>query len=99
MPPLTYDSVLDGSAMIEIGSSVSLRLIGDRRCYIKCMPSGDVVLTPPEDIVDLQQVPEDIALKICVLLDYTDEDMVDLLRRRTEAEPADTAADADSDGP
>ena len=79
---LTYSNVLDGSALIKVGSEVSLRLVSDRRCLIKVNKEEEIVLTPPTDFVDLQAIDEEKALKICAILDYSDEEMLSLLKRR-----------------
>ena len=79
---LSYSNVLDGSALIKVGSEVSLRLVSDRRCLIKVNKEEEIVLVPTPDFVDLQTIDEEKALKICALLGMSDEDMLSLLKRR-----------------
>ena len=91
-PTMTFDSVKSGLAIIDIGKNVSLRLVGDRRCFVKVTKQEKVVLTPTSDVVDLQIIPEDKALQICCILGYSDEEMMSLLKRRSELAVADKTA-------
>ena len=96
-PVMTFDDIKSGLAMIDIGKNVSLRLVGDRRCFVKITKQERVVLTPTSDVVDLQIIPEDKALQICCILGYSDEEMLSLLKRRSELNAADRTTLSEKD--
>ena len=83
--PLTYDDVVNGDALIDLGTQASIQLATNRMCFFRTKNKA-ILLAPPEDCVDLQEVPEDIALQICILLGKSDAYMIDLLKRRSDSE-------------
>ena len=89
---MRFEDVKSGLALIDIGKNVSLRLVADRRCFIKVNKQEKIVVTPTSDVVDLQIIPEDKALQICCVLGYSDEEMMSLLKRRSELAVADKTA-------
>ena len=82
--PMSFQDVKTGLALVDIGCAVSLRLVADRRCFIKVSSEGNVTLTPTSDVVDLQIISEDKAIQVCCILGYSDEEMLSLIRRRSE---------------
>ena len=90
---MSFQDVQSGTALIDVGSAVSLRVVADRRCFIKVSSEGHITLTPTADVVDLQIIPEDKALQICCILGYSDEEMLALIRRRSELAVVDNAVD------
>lgn len=93
-PPMRFEDVKSGLALIGIGRDVSLRLVSDRRCFIKVNKQGHIELTPNSDIVDLQIISEDKALQICCILGLSDEEMLSLMRRRSAQDVVDKTVDA-----
>ena len=85
MNNITRSSISSGEALIDIGEQVSIQLLSEEKSFLK-MSSDLLFFVPLSDIVDLQEVSEETALKICILLGYTDEEMLSLLRRREELE-------------
>ena len=94
---MSFEDVKKGTALMDVGCAVSLRLVSDRRCFIRVDKSGLIVMTPTSDVVDLQILPEDKALQICCILGYSDEEMLELIRRRSEQASADKTAVASTD--
>ena len=88
--PLNLDNVREGVALLEIGKEVSLSLVSERRCLVRVERDESVVIVPSSDYIDLQIVREEVALQIAALLNYSDEDMIGLLRRRSKLESGDT---------
>jgi hypothetical protein len=88
--PLVYEDVEEGVALLDIGREVSLNLISERQCLIRVERDGTVVIVPPSDYLDLQIINEDVALQIASLLSYSDEQMIQLLKRRSKLPLGDT---------
>lgn len=77
--PLT--DVKNGLGIVELGKLASLALITDHAAHFS-VAGNNVVRVPTKFVVDLTKIDEEIAIKICVLLEHKDEDIISLLESR-----------------
>jgi hypothetical protein len=78
---LTKSSLSDESVAHPIGSLVAGVLNTSDSCTLHYR-RGHVVLAHEDDVVILSELPEDLALRVMLLLSKTDEDLGEHIKRR-----------------
>jgi hypothetical protein len=95
--PLSRQDVDEGKAAVQLGVAVAATLREHPSAFVRHTRAG-YMLSHNNDVVDLMALPEEVALRVLVLLGKTDDELRSHLVRRGEIDVASPAGTSDNGG-